>query len=232
MTKSKLSHDAKSLTEAVVDALRNDILSSRLKPGSRLKINGLCAQFSVSPGAVREALSRLSAEGLVIGEAQRGFQVSPVSAEELVDLTATRIEIEGLALRRSIAAGDVDWETDLVAAFYRLSRTPEREPADPEHLAPTWSRVHRDFHLALVAACDSVWLMRLREQLYVQSERYRHLSVPAARAGRDIEAEHKAILDAALARDADGAVAALAVHLSATTQILLRDAELQTEDFS
>lgn len=227
MTKSTLSHAAKSLTAAVVDALRNDILSCRLKPATRLKINDLCERFGVSPGAVREALSRLSAEGLVVGEAQRGFQVSPVSAEELVDLTAVRLEIESLALRRSIAAGDVNWETNLVAAFYRLSRTPERAQGDPERLAEDWAKVHHDFHAALVAGCDSPWLLRLREQLFAQSERYRRLSVPVARQERDLDAEHKALLDAALKRDADAAVTALTQHLSATTRILLEAPEMR-----
>src|SRR3954468_1853004 len=102
MTRQILPAGAKSLTEAVVEALRADILTCRLLPGAKLKIGDLCTRFGVSLGAVREALSHLAAEGLVVAETQRGFQVAPVSAEDLADLTATRIDIEGLALRRSI----------------------------------------------------------------------------------------------------------------------------------
>src|SRR3954468_6573373 len=227
MAKQILSAGAKSLTEAVVEALRADILTCRLPPGTRLKIGDLCTRFSVSLGAVREALSHLAAEGLVVAETQRGFQVAPVSAEDLADLTATRIDIEGLALRRSIDNGDVGWESALVAAFHRLSRTPEREASDPLRITEAWATAHADFHRALVAGCGSLWLLKLRAMLNAQSERYRRLSVPVAKHDRDLEAEHRGIMEAALAHDASRAVQLLTEHLSATTRILLDAPEVK-----
>ena len=92
----------RSLTSAVQGRLRADILSTRLLPGQKLHIAGLAKQFSVSLAAVREALSRLVADGLVQASDQRGFRVSPVSSADLRDVTQTRVDIEGLALRRSI----------------------------------------------------------------------------------------------------------------------------------
>ncbi len=94
-----------SLTETVYETLRAEILACRLLPGRKLKIRELCGRFGVSLGAVREALSRLTAEGLVVAETQRSFQVAPVSAADLADLTRLRVDIEGLALRWAIAAG-------------------------------------------------------------------------------------------------------------------------------
>jgi DNA-binding GntR family transcriptional regulator len=196
-------------------------LSCRILPGSRLKIQELCTRLSVSLGAIREALSRLTSEGLVVAEPQRGFRAAPISPEDLSDLTRVRIEIEALCLRRAIALGDVDWEARLVAAFHRLSRTPERAPSDPVRSNDEWAAAHAAFHLALVEGCGSPWLLRLHSQLYDQSERYRRLSVSLARQARKIGDEHQAIMDATLGRDADKAVALVTAHMTETTNILL-----------
>ncbi|QEX18423.1 GntR family transcriptional regulator [Hypericibacter terrae] len=219
---------AVNLTQGAYEQLRADLLACRILPGSRLKIQELCARLSVSLGAIREALSRLTSEGLVVAEPQRGFRAAPISQEDLQDLTRVRIEIEGLCLRRAIAVGDVDWESRLVAALHRLSRTPERAAADPARSSDEWAEAHAAFHVALADGCDSPWLLKLRSQLYDQSERYRRLSVPLTTEKRNIGAEHQGIVDAALARDADKAVALLSAHLGATTRILLT-ANLEVE---
>jgi DNA-binding GntR family transcriptional regulator len=219
---------AVNLTQGAYEQLRADLLACRILPGSRLKIQELCARLSVSLGAIREALSRLTSEGLVVAEPQRGFRAAPISQEDLQDLTRVRIEIEGLCLRRAIAVGDVDWESRLVAALHRLSRPPERAAADPARSSDEWAEAHAAFHVALADGCDSPWLLKLRRQLYDQSERYRRLSVPLTTEKRNIGAEHQGIVDAALARDADKAVALLSAHLGATTRILLT-ANLEVE---
>jgi DNA-binding GntR family transcriptional regulator len=213
--------NAVNLTQGAYERLRSDLLSCRILPGSRLKIQELCARLSVSLGAIREALSRLTSEGLVVAEPQRGFRAAPISPEDLQDLTKVRIEIDSLCLRRAIELGDVDWEAHLVAAFHRLSRTPERASSDPTRSSDDWAQAHAAFHTALVEGCGSPWLMRLHGQLYDQSERYRRLSVSIAPRRRSIGDEHQKILDAVLARDADKAVRLLAAHLGETTDILL-----------
>jgi DNA-binding GntR family transcriptional regulator len=210
-----------SLTEFAHDRLRADVLACRLKPGERLVINQLCQQLSVSLGAVREALSRLTSEGLVIAEPQRGFRVAPISAEDLKDLTAVRLEIELLCLKDSIANGDIRWEAGLVAANHLLARTPQKSADDSRLLNEAYATGHRSFHEALVAGCKSPWLLRLRALLYDQSERYRRLSVPLDERERDVNTEHKAIADAALARDVPRAAGLLTAHLERTSQILL-----------
>jgi len=223
-----MSRDAaQNLTQGAYEGLRADLLACRITPGSRLKIQDLCTRFSVSLGAVREALSRLTSEGLVISEPQRGFRAAPISVADLKDLTMVRIEVEALCLRRAIAFGTVDWEARLVAAFHRLSRTPERVASDPMRSADEWAEAHAAFHAALVEGADSPWLLRLHAQLYAQSERYRRLSVPLSSRERDVDQEHQAILDATLRRDALAAVALLSRHLGATTAILL-DADIES----
>src|SRR5215470_16618604 len=220
-----IQRESVNLTQSAYEQLRADLLACRLLPGSKLKIQELCTRYEVSLGAIREALSRLTSEGLVIAEPQRGFKAAPISPEDLTDLTKVRIEIDSLCLQKAIENGDVDWEARLVAAFHRLSRTPERAAGDPTRSSEEWAGAHAAFHTALVEGCGSPWLMRLHKQLYDQSERYRRLSVSVAPRRRNIGDEHQKMLDAVLARDADKAVRLLASHLGATTEILL-DADL------
>jgi DNA-binding GntR family transcriptional regulator len=210
-----------NMTQGAYEGLRADLLACRILPGKKLKIQELCDRFSVSLGAIREALSRLTSEGLVVAEPQRGFRAAPISAADLVDLTAVRVEIDSLCLRRAIACGDVNWEARLVAATHRLARTPERAPDDPARSNEDWAEAHAAFHLALVDGCNSPWLLHLHALLYAQSERYRRLSVPFAISERNVNEEHQAIVTATLARDVAAAVQLLTTHLEVTTRILL-----------
>ena len=211
----------RSLTSAVQERLRADILSTRLLPGQKLHIAGLARQFSVSLAAVREALSRLVADGLVQASDQRGFRDCPVSLADLADVTQTRIDIEGLAIRRSIERGDDAWLASVAAAWESLKAVPHRYPDDPTVHYEEWVVRHRIFHRALVNACGSQWLLGFRDVLHEQSERYRRLSIrrEVGRA-RDVEAEHAAIVDAVLARDADAAVRALSKHFGITKEFV------------
>ncbi len=200
--------------------LRAEILACRLLPGAKLNIAAIADDLDISLGAVREALSMLQSEALVVAEPQRGYTVSPVSAKELDDITEARIGIETLCLRASIAQGDLDWESALVAAFHRLSRLSEGGRGGDFHLDEEWSKAHRDFHARIVAACNNEWLLRMRGMLYQQSERYRRLSVPLAKVPRDVHGEHRALYEAVLARDADRAAGALEIHLRRTAEIV------------
>ena len=225
MSRSALA--GSSRTQDAYERLRADLLACRLRPGARLRINELCQTLSVSLSAVREALSRLTSEGLVVAEPQRGFRAAPISAEELRDLTGVRTQIEGMCLERAIAVGDVGWESQLVAAFHRLSRTPEREPEDLARMNEAWAAAHAAYHAALAGACDSPWLLRLRGILYAQSERYRRLSVPLAEIARDLNREHQDLMEAALARDAGRARTLMTQHLELTTRVLLEHVPLE-----
>lgn len=210
----------RSLVEEVHAALREDILFGRRLPGERLQLNEIAEQHGVSLSVVREATTRLASEDLVEASPQRGFRVRPVSLEDLRDLTWVRIQLETLALRESIAKGDVSWEADLVAAHHRLSVTPMF--LDDGTGNTDWMAAHGAFHAALTAAAESPILERLRRQLYDASELYRYWSslLPRRERPRATPDEHKAICDAALARDADLAVRLLTEHLQTTADLL------------
>jgi DNA-binding GntR family transcriptional regulator len=218
-----------TLFEGIYQELRAEILACRLRPGAKLQINTLAEERGVSLSGVREALSRLSAEGLVVAEPQRGFRVAPVSLEDLTDLTMTRIDIENLCLTRSIERGGVDWETAVVGSMHRLSRTPYWAEGNDRRLSDEWAAAHNAFHEALVSGSDSAWRARIRSALYQQSERYRRLSVPVLPSVRDVEGEHRAISDVALARQAARACELMREHLLLTMRIIVEGLTLAKE---
>jgi GntR family transcriptional regulator, carbon starvation induced regulator len=219
--------NAKTQSDQMFERLHADILLCRIAPGSKVRISDIAESAEVSLGAVREALSRLGAEGLVIAEPQKGYRVSPVSIEDLCDLTEARVEIERIALSRSIERGDLEWETRLVAAWHRLSKTRQPQPTDPDALR--WGIAHADFHQALVAACGSSKLLQVRSQLYQQAERYRCFSGTVDRE-RNVFAEHQAIFSAAIARDMKSAAEAIEEHLRTTTKIIVSSFAFREQD--
>lgn len=217
------SASATTRTDTVHATIRADILAGRLPPGSRLKFAPLCEQHQASVSVVREALSRLAEQGLVRAEPQVGFQVTPISVDDLRDLTAVRVDIEGLALRYAINRGDLAWESRLIGAHHALARTPRTLPDDPARLSDDWVRVHADYHATLIEGCGSPRLTAIALSTREAAELYRRWSVPLGeeQTQRDVEAEHREILDATLAHEADRAVAALTAHIERTTALVI-----------
>jgi DNA-binding GntR family transcriptional regulator len=215
---------ARTLADRAYAAIREDVLAGRLAPASRLRLAALQEAYGLGISPLREALMRLAAEGLLIAEGQRGFAVAAVSLEELRDLTATRQRLETAALHDAIAHGDEDWEAGIVASFHRLSRTPLPADASESEATGVWEQRHRAFHHALVAACGSPWTLRLVGQLVDQTERYRRARLlaagPRAALARNVDAEHRAIMEATLARDSKTAVRLLAAHLGRTAELV------------
>jgi len=166
----------------------------------------------------------LASEGFVVSEPQRGFRVTPLDLDELADLTNTRCQIEELCIRDSIAHGAIEWETSLIAALHRLSRTPVQADGDSKRYGEAFAAAHNIFHEAVVGACASRWLLQVRQLLSTQQERYRWLSRPLAKTERDLDKEHSAIARAALDRDADATVALMTEHLQKTASIVLEAA--------
>lgn len=210
----------RSVTSAVFVHLRSEVLTGDLKAGQPLRAAAIAERLRVSLTAVREALVRLLSDNFVTSVDQKGFRVSPVSLEDLLDVTQTRIQIEGEALRQSMARGGAEWRERIVASHQRLSRIPQRLPEAPNQTNEAWAEEHERFHLSLVDACGSPWLLRFRSTLYAHSERYRRLSVRGSGASvREVAAEHDDIVRSVLNGDADAAVEALSQHYRRTMDI-------------
>lgn len=208
--------------DRVFDRLRGDILAGRHHPGERLRYSELCDSYATSTGVLREALLRLAEQGLVIGEAQHGFRVVPLSPADLRELTEARSELETLTLRLAMTNGDIDWESRLIAAHHKLARTEQLDPEDPERLSDVWVSAHEEFHAALLDGCTNQRLKSIAGTLRASAELYRRWSVPLGRESeRDVPAEHAAILEATIARDITLATDRLGQHVRLTTEILL-----------
>lgn len=216
----------RTMASALADSLRDDIIKGVHAPGAKLAIKELCQRYDAGAIPMREALSRLATSGLVVAQDQRGFRVADVSRAELEDITDARIHIECEALRRSITRGSLDWEERLVGAQHRLLRLSML--TGDGNIDAAWESAHDAFHIALISGCGSHWLVDLARMLRDQTARYRYLSIAPGgeppESKRDVTAEHRAMAEAALARDADQACALLAEHLQATTRLVLSNA--------
>ena len=204
----------------VYERLRRDIIAAELEPGQKLTIKSLCDRYGTGLSPMREALNRLSRGGLLIQTDRRGFRVSPLSEDHLAELTKTRIWLNEIALRESIANGGQEWEEALVLSYYRLTRAarPSGSSGSREE-TPARQDAHRQFHASLIAACGSTWLIRFCEQLFDAADRYRHVSrqVLGQQSG-DRDDEHRLLMDAAISRDAEAALELLRRHFSATAE--------------
>jgi len=209
--------DAQTLSADVYEQLRSELLAGEYAPGERLVPADLCERYGVKAGVLREALSRLAAEGLTTLEPNRGFRVMTMTRRRIEELLELRRINECAALRLAVERGGTDYEAAAVAAHHRLRATPD---------GAARARAHHDFHLALLSACGNERLLELCEALFEASELYRRwaasaLRRPAARGARNQGAEHKAILDAVLAHDPGRAVSLYEQHLQRTVDLAL-----------
>ena len=203
------------------ERIRSDILNGVLEPGQPLRLAALSGELGVSMSVVREALTRLSEQGLVTAAPNLGFRVIPLSEDDLVDLTQVRVTLECSALGRSIARGDVAWEGQVISAHHVLDRTPLDVNGPPE-AREAWIVAHAAFHDALSAGCGSPRLIGLVTALRDGAEIYRQWAgFVGDKSGRDVLLEHRRLMELATARRSDEAVAALQAHIETTTQILL-----------
>jgi DNA-binding GntR family transcriptional regulator len=215
----------RSLSAEVYRRIRHEIFNGTLRPGERLQPGILSDSYDTSTTVVREALTLLAGERLVTSTSGKGFFVPEILYEELRDTVMIRIHLESLAVKLSIERGGVDWESGVLTAHHRLARTPRRTAEDPDHASEEWSKQHRAFHEKLISGCGSPILINLCGQLQSATELYRIWAGPSPlTANRDVEAEHQAIMQAALDGDTGLTVSLLADHYNKTADIILNSA--------
>ena len=157
-------------------------------------------------------------EGFVTLEAGKGFRVAPVSRRDLLEVTEHYLAFEKRALLQSIEAGGDEWETRIVASFHSLSIIEDLSWTERMRRHGDWVERHRRFHEALVAACSDRWLLRLRSLMFYQLERYRFLSkMKREKSPTRKGTEHRAIMEATVARDAKATVL-LEQHIRETSE--------------
>ena len=204
----------RSLTSLAHHRIREMVLSGALPPGTRIQIDALRKKLDMGASPVREALSILSSEQLVVRNEQRGFWAPEISAGDFSILLETRCRVEAIAFADAIRDGGPDWEERIVLLQDRLGAL-DRTRKNAE-----WELAHREFHTALIAACPSRYLLNFCAQLYDLAVRYRNVARTAAYPERQISDEHAMIAQAALARDTDRAVDLLIDHYRKTGDFL------------
>lgn len=208
------SEPTTSATRKSYEVMRDQILTCRLAPGEKLKVDSLKKLLATGASPIREALSLLTSDQLVVRVDQRGFRVAPVSAEQFNEILRLRCSLEDMALRESLSHADRNWEEALVLAHHRLSRTPRKDVAEYETL-------HKSFHMVLLSQCRSPILRRFCDHLYDLNIRYRYLAGRSgAYARRDVAKEHADILSAAVRRDIDQTSTRLIEHYQQTGKFL------------
>lgn len=202
--------------------LKRDIIRGVFQPGEKLLMSRLKSRYDLGIGPLREALSQLVAERLVVAISQRGYRVAPMSLDELVDLYDARAQLEGLILKLGIERGDDSWEADILAKAHTLAKV--MEVNTPDELLGVWDTRHKAFHTAIARGCRSPHLLQVRETLFDQVERYRHLwlreTVLSEAALERKRREHAALVDVILARDAERAAEMMREHLMTPVPII------------
>lgn len=206
-----------TLAAAICTRVRSEILSGVRRPQERIRLDELKAEFDVSWSPLREALSRLLAEGLIQSDESRGYRVAPVSRAEMSDVIRMRSALESMALRAAIERGDDAWEAEVLAAHHRLSKLEGRRNQDVEQ----WEQWHSNFHDALSRACGSPLLLQFCAQLQSQFARYRKLFLSANPFDTEVAGEHSRLAEKALARNAAEACAVLEAHIERTGRNIL-----------
>ncbi|WP_241031880.1 GntR family transcriptional regulator [Rhodococcus koreensis] len=207
-------------TEVVFDAIRDEVLSVRIPPGTKMKLADYSQRFDVSLAVVREAMGRLAEQGLLQANPQRGFSTLPLSVGDLFELTRARIVIETATLRESITNGDLAWEGSVVAAHHQLAATAMYDESGT--INRDFALVHRDFHVALLAGAANSHLESIATSLRDRSELYQYWSRYLGDGpNRDVACEHRQLAELTVARKVDEAADALARHIQRTTDSLV-----------
>lgn len=205
----------RTLSEQIFSIVRDQIVTGQLPADHAIRQEALANELGVSKIPLREALARLEQEGLLFSQANRGFFVRPMSAEEAEEIFALRLAIEPAAVAAAALAATGEQQQ---TASETLAALDQAATAQIEEVAAR----NRDFHMALVRPGGKLLTTQLVERLQILSERYvfKHLE-PAGREDR-AHLEHEILLTAWLARDADRAEALASAHISGTLADLRR----------
>ncbi len=202
----------RSLTQIIVETLRERVLDGAYEPGQRLNIADLAQQFSVSPVPVREALRNLETEGLVQFRLNKGVVVRELSADEVRELYLLRTPLEVLAATeavRSASPADIAKLRTILADMSDASGT------------PSWHVLHNDFHHELCELSRLPRLVQLVEVLRGQMRPYSKLYLSNPSHLKKAESEHNQMVDLLEAGDAKKLRLLIKQHLGRPARMAL-----------
>lgn len=212
-----------TLAERAALRLQREILGGTLAPGDRLGVVDLARQYGMGTTPVREGLSRLLSQGLIVATGRRGFRVAEISRADLADLTALRAVIEIEGARLSFENGGDAWEAEIIASLHRLRNYIRRAGLAALEGNPDYDALHKGFHVALIGACGSPRLLDTASTLYDLAYRYRRLMMRRLYDTDALIGHHEELADVALARDLPRAAVLIRAHLETTLRFVYPD---------
>jgi DNA-binding GntR family transcriptional regulator len=220
----RVTESAETIGDVIFRQIRKDIISGVLPPGTKIKLEQAKERYSISVSSLREILSRLTTENLVIAEGQRGFEVSPASRKELVELGDLRMVLEMHAIGLAFAAGNLEWEGQIVASHHKLSVAEGKLLAGDVSRTIDWVRYDWEFHQAIVSACNSATLMATLSSVFDRFLRY-HMLARSFR-GQPVVDDHKLLFELAIKRDVEGARSVVRRHIQSGVDHILKSGRI------
>ncbi len=199
---------ARNPSKAAAYWLRRDIVRGVFLPLERLKVEHLVQFYGIGHSPVREAILLLSSSGLVVHAHQKGYRVAPVSLADYDDIVSVYQRLYKLAIGMAIELADEAWEERVVVQLHRSAKVPITLPDGDPQARERWQRSYWEFHGQLLSGCGSALMMQLLGDIGFRLERYVNLFADlASDTERDHVAEHRAIVEALIARDKKHALA-------------------------
>ena len=200
----------------VYDTLREGLIWGRWRSGEQLKPQYLKEELNCTPGVLREALLRLSGEGMVLLVKNAGFRVASYGEETFREAAHLRLLLECEAAELAVKRGDFEWEMAVNTAHHNLAYI-EDQMATADDITPfaqRWSKLDWAFHSAVLSACGSKLLMRRYRSVYDTFRMYAAAQIDnfGFLVPGTID-EHRTIFETAIQRDADGCIEAIKAHL-------------------
>lgn len=215
----RVNAPGETISDVVFRQVRQDIILGVLPPGTKIKLEQAKDRYAIGVSSLREILSRLTTENLVVAEGQRGFEVSPASRQELMELADLRIVLESHAIGLSFEAGDLEWEGRIVAAHHKLAGAERRLLAGDNSRTIDWVRYDWEFHHSIVSACNSTVLMTSLSSVFDRFLRY-HMLAESFR-GKAVADDHRLLFELALKKDIDGARDVIRRHVMSGVEHVL-----------
>jgi DNA-binding GntR family transcriptional regulator len=210
-----------TIGESAYRRIRSDIIFGALAPGQKLRLERVSESYGTSIPTLRELLTRMCAEGLIVAEGQRGFEVAPVSAADFRQVAELRLLLENHALEQSFAAGDLDWEGRVVSAHHKLGVMEKRMLEGQRQDQELWKQCDWGFHHSLISACGSDVLLAAHAAAYDRYLRYQMIAIVFR--GEIAAREHQALLEAALVRDWNQAQKIMVSHIRGCVEHALKE---------